>query len=152
LLSPIPARTRLSALALLLVTLFGSVAVAAPAEAAPVSTRVLAEAKKHKGKPYKWGASGPRRFDCSGYTMYVFRKATGKRLPHSSRAQYRVTKHIGKQNKRVGDLLFFYSRSGRIRHVAIYAGNNKMWHSPRSGSTVKLVRVYSSRYKVGRVV
>jgi len=152
LLSGTPARLRLSSLVLLLLTTFGTVAVATPAEAAPRSQRVLAEAAKHKGKPYKWGADGPRRFDCSGYTLYVFRKATGKRLPHSSRAQYAATKHIRKASKRPGDLLFFYSRSGRIRHVAIYAGRGKMWHSPRSGSRVKLVKIYTSRYKVGRVV
>ena len=149
-LSATPARMRLSAVALLASALFGSVALATPAEAAPLSSRVVAEAAKHKGKPYKWGASGPKRFDCSGYTLYVYKKF-GKKLPHSSRSQYSATRHISKKSKKVGDLLFFYSRSGRIHHVAIYAGNNKMWHAPRSGERVKLVKIYSSRYKVGRV-
>ena len=32
---------------------------------------VINEAKKHIGKPYVWGASGPNSFDCSGYVSYV---------------------------------------------------------------------------------
>jgi hypothetical protein len=33
---------------------------------------IVTEAARHKGKPYQYGAAGPDRFDCSGYTMYVY--------------------------------------------------------------------------------
>ena len=33
--------------------------------------RVIAEAQKHLGKPYKYGGKGPSGFDCSGFTTYV---------------------------------------------------------------------------------
>ncbi len=56
------------------------------AEAATAhSTKALKVAASKKGAPYKYGAAGPSRFDCSGLTVYSFKKA-GKKLParHSS--------------------------------------------------------------------
>ena len=34
-------------------------------------SRVISEAEKHLGKPYKYGGKGPSGFDCSGFTTYV---------------------------------------------------------------------------------
>ena len=31
--------------------------------------KILAEAKSHKGALYKFDAAGPKRFDCSGFTL-----------------------------------------------------------------------------------
>lgn len=111
--------------------------------------RVITEAATHRGKPYQWGATGPSRFDCSGFTLYVFGQV-GKSLPRTSRDQYNATRHIAKADKRVGDLIFTYNSSG-IYHVAIYAGNGYIWHSPRSGDVVKHSPIWSSSYYVGRV-
>ena len=111
--------------------------------------RLIAEAKKHYGKPYRWGATGPSSFDCSGFTGYVYRKL-GKSLPRDSRSQYRATIHVSKSAKRVGDLIFRYSSSGRIYHVGIYAGGGKMINSTRTGDVVRKSTV-KGRYKVGRV-
>ena len=111
--------------------------------------RVIEEASRHYGKPYQWGASGPDRFDCSGFTMYVFGRF-GKSLPHNSRMQYSAVRKVAKSDKRVGDLIFTYN-SGGIHHVSIYAGNGYIWHSPRSGSYVHKKKMWSSSYYVGRV-
>ena len=64
--------------------------------------KVLAEAKKHKGALYKFGAAGPKRFDCSGYTMYVYKKAAGKKLPHKANSQQKYGKAVSKGNKKAG--------------------------------------------------
>ena len=111
--------------------------------------RYVQEASRHAGKPYQWGAVGPSRFDCSGFTMYVFGRF-GKKLPHNSGQQYGVTRHIAQSQKQVGDLIFI-SSGGRISHVGIYAGGNDMWASPKSGDVVKRQRIWSSSYYVGRV-
>jgi cell wall-associated NlpC family hydrolase len=111
--------------------------------------RVIAEAATHRGKPYQWGATGPSRFDCSGFTMYVFGRF-GKRLPHNSGQQYNSIRHVAKADKRVGDLIFTYNSSG-IYHVAIYAGNGEIWHAPHSGDVVKRSALWSNSYYVGRV-
>ena len=113
--------------------------------------KILAEAKKHKGKRYKFGASGPKRFDCSGYTMYVYRKAAGKKLPHKANSQQRKGKAVSKGNKRAGDLLVF--RSGSYgTHVGIYAGGGYMWAAPHTGDVVKKQKVYGKNYVVRRLV
>ena len=112
-------------------------------------TRVINEAATHRGKPYQWGATGPSRFDCSGFTMYVFGRF-GKSLPHNSRQQYNAVRRIPKSEKRVGDLIFTYN-SGGIYHVAIYTGNGYIWHSPHSGDVVKHSPIWSESYYVGRV-
>ena len=114
----------------------------------PLGVRAVQEAARHKGAPYQYGASGPTRFDCSGYTRYVFSRF-GKSLPHNSAQQYSAVRHVSKSSMRVGDLLFFYN--GGIHHVGIYAGNGYMWHAPHSGDVVRLAKIWTSAYYVGRV-
>lgn len=110
--------------------------------------RVVAEARRHRGKPYRWGATGPNSFDCSGFTKYVFAR-NGVRLPRVSRDQQRAVRRVPNGSKRVGDLIFGWN-GGRVTHVAIYAGNGKIWHSPRTGDVVKLSRMYARTYTTGR--
>jgi cell wall-associated NlpC family hydrolase len=110
---------------------------------------VLAEARRHAGAPYSYGAAGPNRFDCSGFTMYVFGRF-GISLPHNSAQQAAVTRRIPNAQKRPGDLIFTY-RGGRIGHVGIYAGGNQMWASVESGDVVRLQSFAGRSYTVGRV-
>ena len=92
----------------------------------------VAEAYKQLGKPYRWGASGPDSFDCSGLTMWVWGKA-GVALPHSSRAQYGYGRHVSKSELRPGDLVFYGSP---IHHVGIYVGNGQYIAAPHTGDVV----------------
>jgi cell wall-associated NlpC family hydrolase len=153
--APVPARLpsphRLPALLVLLTALFGSLLVssARPADATTPGSSYIQEASRHNGQPYVYGAAGPTRFDCSGFTKYVFGRF-GKSLPHSSSAQYSSVRHIAKTSKQVGDLLFFRSSSGSITHVGIYAGGSYMWDAPKSGDHVRRRAIYSSNYVVGR--
>lgn len=113
--------------------------------------KIIREAAKHKGARYVFGASGPRTFDCSGYTMYVYRKAAGKKLPHKANSQQRYGRGVSKSNKKVGDLIVF--RSGSYgTHAAIYAGGGYMWASPSTGKTVRKQKIYGSNYVVRRLV
>jgi cell wall-associated NlpC family hydrolase len=102
-----------------------------------------------KGRPYRYGAAGPRAFDCSGYVQYVFKKQHWK-LKRTSAAQYHQTKHVSKKSARVGDLIFFYGSRG-VYHVGIYAGHGRMWASPHTGAKVRNQKIYGSNWKVGRV-
>ena len=148
---PTEPHRRIPALLLLLTALFGSmlVSTARPAHAAISGTAVVQEAARHNGQPYVYGAMGPDRFDCSGFTRYVFSRF-GKSLPHSSAAQYGYVTHIAKTSKQVGDILFFRSSSGSINHVGIYAGGSYMWDAPKAGDHVRKRVIYSSNYSVGR--
>jgi cell wall-associated NlpC family hydrolase len=102
------------------------------------------EARQQLGKPYQWGAAGPDSFDCSGLTMWSWRKA-GVDLPHYTGAQYSSTVHIPLSELRPGDLVFFRSD---VSHVGIYVGNGQMIHAPHTGDVVR----YASNYSEGSPV
>lgn len=72
------------------------------------------------GTPYRYGASSPKGFDCSGFTSYVF-KRFGIRLNRSSRGQVGDGVRVNKSDLQPGDLVFFQGRSGRggVGHVGI---------------------------------
>jgi len=111
---------------------------------------IMAEAKRHTGALYLFGAAGPKRFDCSGYTMYVYRKAAGRSLPHKANSQQHYGKAVSKSSKKAGDLIIFRSGSYGY-HAAIYAGGNYMYDSPHSGARVGKHKIYSSSYVVRRL-
>jgi cell wall-associated NlpC family hydrolase len=113
--------------------------------------KVLAEAKSHKGALYKYGAAGPKRFDCSGFTKYVYKKAAGKKLPHKANSQQKYGKAVSKSKKKVGDLIIFRSGSYGY-HAGIYAGNGYMYDSPHSGARVGKHKMYGKNYVVRRLV
>lgn len=113
-----------------------------------VNEKIVRSAAAQAGDPYVYGANGPDRFDCSGLTQYAH-KLAGISLPRTSRDQYANTRHVSKDSKRPGDLLFFFT-GGRVTHAAIYAGSGYMWTAPQSGESVKKKKIYSSSYAVGR--
>jgi cell wall-associated NlpC family hydrolase len=145
-------RARNSVLAILvaLLSVLGIVGTAAPAQATTYQSAVLNEALHHRGQPYVYGAAGPTRFDCSGFTQYVFSRF-GRRLPHNSAQQWNYVRHIPKASRQPADIIFLRSSSGSIYHVGIYAGNNKMWHAPKRGDVVRLATIWTSNYSVGRI-
>ncbi|MCX7831842.1 MAG: NlpC/P60 family protein [Actinobacteria bacterium] len=102
------------------------------------------------GRPYRWGASGPGAFDCSGLTMYVYSQL-GIYLPHSSSAQYYSGRRVSYDELAPGDLVFFARRSGRISHVGIYIGGGMMIHAPQTGDVVRVVPLSNHGGYVGAV-
>lgn len=112
------------------------------AESTKVRTKVVKFAKAQIGDPYRAGHSGPNAFDCSGLVRYVFKKITGKELPHFSKAQYRHAKKIGKKNAKPGDLVFFFENGAH--HVGIYIGNGKMVDAPNAGGKVRVSPITGS--------
>ncbi|GAB7029434.1 C40 family peptidase [Streptomyces sp. NPDC021749] len=138
--------------ALALATLGGTTlapGTTADAEAATVSAHALRIAASKRGSPYQYGAMGPYRFDCSGLTLYSFKRA-GRDLPRTAAQQYGHTRHIPASARKRGDLVFFRSGHG-IYHVGIYAGQGRMWHAPKAGSVVRLEKIWSRAVSYGRV-
>ena len=82
--------------------------------------QVINYAYRFRGTPYRYGASSPKGFDCSGFTSYVF-KRFGIDLDRSSRGQITDGVRVKKNDLQPGDLVFFQGRSGRggVGHVGI---------------------------------
>jgi len=112
--------------------------------------KILAEARRHTGALYKYGAAGPYRFDCSGFTQYVYRRTVSKNLPHKADAQQRYGRAVSKGAKQIGDLIVFRSGSHGY-HAAIYAGGSYMYDSPHTGARVGKHKIFSSNYVVRRM-
>ncbi|MER7761722.1 NlpC/P60 family protein [Streptomyces sp. NPDC097619] len=107
---------------------------------APVSSRAaqaVAFAHSAIGKPYVWGATGPRAFDCSGLTQAAWRSA-GVSLPRTTYTQINAGRRVSRSELAPGDLIFFYSG---VSHVGLYIGGGKMIHAPRTGSTVRIAPI-----------
>jgi cell wall-associated NlpC family hydrolase len=96
--------------------------------------KVAAFACKQAGLPYKWAASGPSSYDCSGLTMKAWQQV-GVYLPHNAADQRKVTTNVTRANLQLGDLVFFYSP---IHHVGIYVGDGKIMHAPSAGDNVRM--------------
>jgi cell wall-associated NlpC family hydrolase len=107
----------------------------------PLGQRVVAAAAKQAGKPYEWGAQGPGSFDCSGLVLYVYNEF-GIDVPRTSQDQYDSSQKISADQAKPGDLVFFGDSTDSIHHVAIYAGNNQVWHAPTEGDVVKLQEIW----------
>ena len=72
---------------------------------------VIDYASKFLGRPYRRGSGGPKAFDCSGFTSFVFRNFDIS-LSRSSRDQYGQGVSISRNDIQPGDLLFFAGRRG----------------------------------------
>lgn len=119
----------------------------------PKVQKALKVAKRQIGKPYVYGASGPRSFDCSGFTSFAFRKA-GIKLPRTSGAQAARARHVSRKNLRRGDLVFFHS-GGDVYHVGIWWGRNNghklILDAPQPGERVGFTRIWTNSWFAGRV-
>lgn len=122
---------------------------------------VIEEAKTHLGKPYRYGAKGPKRFDCSGFTYYCFYTIEEIELSRSAKDQgydesYEKIEEI--ENLIPGDLVCFNTKRGDkdlSDHVGIYLGEGDFIHcssGKRRGVVIStlLEGYYNERFSWGR--
>lgn len=101
---------------------------------------LIAEAKKHLGKPYKWGANfkqdGTSCFDCGYFLDYIF-SLIGVMVGHTAPQIMDSGRPVKLSDLRPGDTLF---RDGKwvnadpkernnVSHVAMYIGDGKIIHA-----------------------
>lgn len=101
-----------------------------------------------RGDAYKYGAEGPNAFDCSGLTMYSYKKS-GRTIPRTSDQQKAGLRAIAKADKQRGDIIVFV-KGGDAYHVGIYVGHNKIVHASKPGTPVKVDPIWTSSYVVRR--
>jgi hypothetical protein len=123
---------------------------AAAAEPKTEAQQIVKIAKQQIGDPWRYGAKGPRAFDCSGLVIYSYTKAgdlkaIGKGKYRSARAMYKYFKARGlasRSNPKVGDLVIW----GGGTHVGIYVGNGKAVSTLSSGVKVHKVHAVTARF------
>jgi cell wall-associated NlpC family hydrolase len=97
-----------------------------------LNTAALAQAKRHIGQAYVWGAAGPTTFDCSGLVVYSYAhpypstSATPMtNIPHQSELQFNKARLIPASRALPGDLVFYFDNEGDVYHVGIYISPGK---------------------------
>ena len=110
--------------------------------------KIIRTADSFIGVPYRWGGESVEEgFDCSGFTMMVY-KLNGLDLPRSSQAQWNTGLPISRNRLKSGDLVFFRTAgSHKISHVGIYAGNGQFIHAPGRGSNVRRTSLNNRYFK-----
>jgi len=103
-------------------------------------------AQQQIGKPYALGAEGPKAFDCSGLTLFLYRNYAGKELLRRAVEQSTMGRAVSRAKLLPGDLIFFaYNENlpGVVSHVGIYVGDNRMIHAPDVDRFVEYANIYS---------
>ena len=123
-----------------------------PQVSGELAQKVMNEALKYQGWKYVYGGSNPNTsFDCSGLTQWCYGKA-GISLPRTAQAQYDATQHLPLSQAKAGDLVFFhstYNAGTYVTHVAIYVGNNKIYHAGDPIGYADLSSSYWQQHLIG---
>jgi cell wall-associated NlpC family hydrolase len=117
-------------------------------QAGPVARAAVRWALAQLGDPYRWGATGPDTFDCSGLTSAAYR-AAGVTIPRVSRAQWGAGPHVALDRLLPGDLVFYADHPAdpsTIHHVGLYIGNGLMVHAPHTGDVVRVASIWRESY------
>ena len=109
-------------------------------------------AKQYLGTRYSYGGASPSGFDCSGFTMYIY-KQFGYSLPHSATSQWQSgigTRVYSISELQPGALVFFNDPSRNAgkacSHAGIYVGGGQFIHSSSSRSNGVIISDLTSGY------
>jgi cell wall-associated NlpC family hydrolase len=114
------------------------------------ATQVINIAKAQVGDPWRYGASGPNAFDCSGLVIYAYKMAgdlalIGNGNYRSASALYKYFRDRGKTSRTTatpGDLVIW----GGGSHVGIYLGGGKAVSTLTSGVRVHGVNAVTAPF------
>ena len=91
-------------------------------------SQLMAAIDQRLGTPYRWGATGPTRYDCSGFVWAIY-QATGINFERVSAANLfaRFEPVPVEEQFKFGTLVFF---SG-LKHVGVVADEHGFYHASR---------------------
>ena len=91
-------------------------------------SQLMAAIDQRLGTPYRWGATGPTRYDCSGFVWAIY-QATGINVERVSAANLfaRFEPVPVEEQFKFGTLVFF---SG-LAHVGVVANEKGFYHASR---------------------
>ncbi len=97
---------------------------------------------------YEYGATGPRAFDCSGLTQYVYRHF-GRTIPRTAQEQFQYFHAETSKQAHPGDLVFF--GSSPVTHVGIFEGGDMMVAAATPLEGIRYQQIYSSSANFGSI-
>ena len=108
---------------------------------------VVRVAQKYEGSKYVWGGASPKGFDCSGFTWYVYQKATGMDITRGVEEQWQRGNSVGRGAWQPGDIVFFENTFKRgLSHVGIYMSGDKFIHAENEQTGVIISSLESDYY------
>jgi hypothetical protein len=103
-------------------------------------------AREQIGKPYKFGATGPNAYDCSGLVQAAYH-AAGIQLPRTTMQQIFAGQKVASESQlQPGDLRF-----PDAGHVQLYVGGGQVIEAPTTGENVRQTNAWGSFYAGRRV-
>ncbi len=112
-----------------------------------VALQEIAWGEKQIGKPYIYGGTGPKGFDCSGLTEKSLLHA-GITIPRTAAAQYAgAGPRVSLADAQAGDLLFYASdvtKPSTVYHVVMYVGHGKVLSAPYTGTDVQIQPLFTT--------
>lgn len=113
------------------------------------AAEVIAEARSHLGARYRWGAAGPRYFDCTGLVLRAFAdagllKKVGGWNSRSAYSMYQYFRRNGLTSRtgRPGDVVIW----GGGSHAGIYLGNGLAISALREGVRIHRIHAVTARF------
>lgn len=91
-------------------------------------SQLMAAIDQRLGSPYRWGATGPNRFDCSGFVWAIY-QATGINFERASARNLfaRFEPAPVEEQFKFGTLVFF----SNLKHVGVVADEHGFYHASR---------------------
>ena len=91
-------------------------------------SQLMAAIDQRLGTPYRWGATGPDRFDCSGFVWAIY-NATGINFERASARNLfaRFEPAPVEEQFKFGTLVFF----SHLAHVGVVADEHGFYHASR---------------------
>ena len=100
------------------------------------------------GTPYKYGGCEKTGVDCSCFTINLFEKVYGKKMPRTAGEIYKECDKLKIEKAEEGDLIFFKINSNSITHVGVYLRDNKFVHASTTRGVLvnSLTETYYQKY------
>jgi cell wall-associated NlpC family hydrolase len=105
-----------------------------------IAAAAIAFALRQVGKPYQWGAAGPKAYDCSGLVFAAY-AAAGVSIARTTFGWRQDGPTVPLTAVEPGDLLFSAGSDGTNAnpgHVVMYLGGGQIIQAPQTGEDVQI--------------